>query len=116
MILGAFTAGVILMVVDRDTATHPHFRLKLEGIGYGFLIPVFFVSSGLQFDVSALRASASMLAWVPVFLVALIVVRGVPALLYRHALATGGPSWRVCCRGHSSPSLSPRCRSGRPLV
>ena len=44
-ILGAFLAGVILRIVDPDaTATHPHFRLKLEGIGYGLLIPVFFVS------------------------------------------------------------------------
>ncbi|MGH9034720.1 MAG: cation:proton antiporter, partial [Acidimicrobiia bacterium] len=44
-ILGAFLAGAILNLVDRDTATHPHFRLKLEAIGYGFLVPVFFVSS-----------------------------------------------------------------------
>src|SRR5438445_11802175 len=51
-ILGAFMAGVILRLVDRDTATDPHFRLKLEGIGFGFLIPVFFVSSGLEFDLS----------------------------------------------------------------
>jgi Kef-type K+ transport system membrane component KefB len=57
-ILGAFMAGVILRIVDRNTATHPHFRLKLEGIGYGFVIPVFFVSSGLQFDLSALRSSS----------------------------------------------------------
>src|SRR5437588_8288386 len=53
-ILGAFMAGVILRIVDSDAANHPHFRLKLEGIGYGFVIPVFFVSSGLQFDLSAL--------------------------------------------------------------
>jgi Kef-type K+ transport system membrane component KefB len=85
-ILGAFMAGVILRIVDRDTATHPHFRLKLEGIGFGFLIPVFFVSSGLEFDLSALRSSASTMVRVPVFLVALLLVRGIPALLYRHAL------------------------------
>jgi Kef-type K+ transport system membrane component KefB len=85
-ILGAFMAGVILRIVDRDTANHPHFRLKLEGIGYGFLIPVFFVSSGLQFDFSALSSSASTLVRVPVFLVVLILVRGIPALLYRHVL------------------------------
>jgi Kef-type K+ transport system membrane component KefB len=86
-ILGAFMAGVILRIVDPDaTATHPHFRLKLEGIGYGFLIPVFFVSSGVEFNLSALLSSASTMVRVPIFLLALLLVRGTPALLYRHVL------------------------------
>lgn len=85
-ILGSFMAGVVLRIVDRDTAAHPHFRLKLEGIGYGFLIPVFFVSSGLQFDLSALRSSASTMVRVPIFLIALLLARGIPALLYRRVL------------------------------
>jgi Kef-type K+ transport system membrane component KefB len=83
-ILGAFLAGVVLGLIDRDTMmTHPHFRMKLEGIGYGFLVPIFFVSSGIQFDLKALFASASSLALVPLFLAALLLVRGVPALVYR---------------------------------
>jgi len=86
-ILGAFLAGVILRIVDPEaTATHPHFRLKLEGIGYGFLIPVFFVSSGVEFNLSALLSSASTMVRVPIFLLALLFVRGMPALLYRHVL------------------------------
>ncbi len=85
-ILGAFMDGVVLRNVDRDTAAHPHFRLKLEGIGYGFLIPVFFVSSGLQFDLSAFRSSASTMVLLPIFLVGLLLVRGIPALLYRRVL------------------------------
>src|SRR5437867_8334764 len=83
-ILGAFLAGVVLGMVDRDAMmTHPHFRTKLEGIGYGFLIPVFFVTSGLRFDLGALFSGASTLLLVPVFLLALLVTRGLPALLYR---------------------------------
>ncbi len=83
-ILGAFMAGVILRMVDRDRMmTHPNFRVKLEGIGYGFLVPVFFVSSGLAFNLSALFSSASTVLRVPIFLLALLLVRGVPALLYR---------------------------------
>lgn len=83
-ILGAFLAGVILGMLDRDVAaTHPHFRLKLEGIGYGFLIPVFFVASGLTFDLRALFSSPATALRAPVFLAALLVVRGMPALLYR---------------------------------
>ena len=94
-ILGAFLAGAILNLVDRDTMTHPHFRLKLEAVGYGFLIPVFFVASGLRFDLQALLDSPSAIARVPLFLVALLVVRAVPAALYaptvgrRQAVAAG---------------------------
>jgi hypothetical protein len=65
----------------RDTTSHPHFRTKLEAIGYGFLIPVFFVSSGVRLDLSGLLADPSALARVPLFLLALLLVRAVPALL-----------------------------------
>src|SRR5258706_770737 len=83
-ILGAFVAGVILRLVDRDRMmTHPEFRQKLEAIGFGVFIPVFFVTSGLSFDLSALFASASSILLIPVFLVALLLVRGLPALCYR---------------------------------
>ena len=68
--------------------THPEFRLKLEAIGFGFFIPVFFVTSGVEFDLAALTSSASNLLMVPVFLAALLVVRGVPALLYRGLIST----------------------------
>jgi Kef-type K+ transport system membrane component KefB len=83
-ILGAFVAGVILRVVDEDRMmTHPAFRQKLEAIGFGVFIPVFFVASGIQFDLAALLSSSSTMLRVPIFLAALLVVRGVPALLYR---------------------------------
>ena len=83
-ILGAFAAGALLSLIDRDQAmTHPLFRLKLEAAGFGLFIPVFFVSSGLRFDLNALFSSASTLARVPVFLLALVVVRGLPALVYQ---------------------------------
>jgi len=86
-ILGAFIAGAIISLVDADRVmTHPDFRRKLEAIGFGFFIPVFFVTSGVRFDLAALTASASNVAMVPVFLVALLVVRGVPALVYRRVV------------------------------
>ena len=89
-ILGAFMAGVILRLVDQDRMmTHPNFRVKLEGIGYGFLVPVFFVSSGLRFDLHALFASAATVLRVPIFLAALLVARGAPALMYRSESGTG---------------------------
>jgi Kef-type K+ transport system membrane component KefB len=89
VILGAFVAGALLSLIDRDTKhTHPLFRRKLEAAGYGVFIPIFFVTSGVRFDLDALTESGSTLARVPLFLLALLAVRGLPALLYRGAVGT----------------------------
>lgn len=83
-ILGAFLAGATLKLVDRDEGmTHAFFHKKLEAIGFGVFIPFFFVSTGIKLDVSSLFHSSSALMRVPLFLGALLVVRGLPALLYR---------------------------------
>ena len=83
-ILGAFIAGAVLKLVDTDQAmTHPHFHRKLEAAGFGIFVPLFFVTSGVRFDLHALFASSSAIARVPIFLVALLAVRGLPALLYQ---------------------------------
>jgi Kef-type K+ transport system membrane component KefB len=87
-ILGAFMAGATVGLLDRDWRSHPHLRVKLDAIGYGFLIPVFFVSSGLRLDVSGLLASGSALARVPVFVLVLLLARGLPALLFLRTLGT----------------------------
>ena len=82
-ILGAFAAGAVLSLIDRDqTMTHPEFRVKLEAAGFGIFIPVFFVTTGVRFDVNALFASVSTVVRIPLLLLALLIVRGVPALLY----------------------------------
>lgn len=82
-ILGAFAAGLLVRTIDlTGRAPHPQFQTKLEGIGFGFLIPVFFITTGVQFDARALAGNVTALAEVPLFLVALLVVRAVPALLY----------------------------------
>jgi Kef-type K+ transport system membrane component KefB len=87
VILGTFIAGMLISVLDRDRVmTHPDFRHKLEAAGFGFFIPVFFVASGVRFDLDALTASATNLVMVPVFLAALLVVRGLPAVLYRRTI------------------------------
>jgi Kef-type K+ transport system membrane component KefB len=87
-ILGAFLAGAIIKLVDRDqTVTHPQFRQKLEAVGYGVFVPVFFVATGVQFQLNALFANTTNLARVPIFLAALLAARGLPALHYK-SLAT----------------------------
>jgi Kef-type K+ transport system membrane component KefB len=84
LILGSFAAGALLSLLDRDRrVTHPNFRTKLEAMGFGLFIPVFFVTSGIRFDLDALLDDPANLAMVPIFLAALAVVRGLPAVLYR---------------------------------
>jgi Kef-type K+ transport system membrane component KefB len=83
VILGAFIAGAVVSLIDRDREmTHPLFRRKLEAIGFGVFIPIFFVTSGVRYDLDALTSSGSTIARVPIFLAALLIVRGLPALLY----------------------------------
>jgi Kef-type K+ transport system membrane component KefB len=84
VILGSFAAGALLSLLDPDQRmTHPQFRVKLEAIGFGVFIPVFFVTSGLRFDLDALLDDPSNLVMVPIFLAALFATRAVPAVLYR---------------------------------
>jgi Kef-type K+ transport system membrane component KefB len=96
VILGAFIAGAILRLVDADgEMTHPTFRGKLEAIGYGVFVPVFFVATGLRFDLTALLASPAAIAQVPLFGAILLAVRGLPILAFRSEaalarLAAGG--------------------------
>ena len=84
VILGSFAAGGLLSLLDQDRRmTHANFRTKLEAIGFGFFIPVFFVTSGIRFDLQALLDKPSNLVMVPIFLAALLAVRGLPAITYR---------------------------------
>src|SRR5918999_215911 len=84
LILGAFFAGAVLRLLDRDEMmTHTGFHTKLQAVGFGVFIPFFFVTSGMQLDVRALLTGGAALALVPVFLLALLLARGLPATLYR---------------------------------
>jgi Kef-type K+ transport system membrane component KefB len=88
-ILGSFAAGLLVRMIDLSGhAPHPQFQIKLEGIGFGFLIPIFFIATGVQFDLRALFGNATAIAEIPLFLVALLLVRGLPALLYRGLVGT----------------------------
>lgn len=86
LLLGGFVAGIITRLALRGREVRI-FESKLSAIGYGFLIPFFFVVSGVNFDVSALVADPRRLVLVPIFFLLFLVVRGVPAmLLYRRVL------------------------------
>ena len=85
LILGAFASGLVVSLATKGRPGQP-LREKLDGIGYGFLVPIFFVTSGIHYDLTALLASTESLLRLPVFLALFLLVRGLPALLYRNDL------------------------------
>jgi Kef-type K+ transport system membrane component KefB len=89
LLLGGFVAGVIVRLALKGREVE-RLESKLTAVGYGFLIPFFFVTSGLKFETSALAADPIRLLELPMFLALFLVVRGVPALvLYRNVLDGG---------------------------
>lgn len=89
ILLGAFTAGIVFRLLTASAATAhelEQIEVKLEAVTLGFVIPVFFVVTGIQFDLEALVGSPSALLKLPLFLALLLVVRGLPVLLYRREL------------------------------
>ena len=86
VILGAFAAGILVGIVIRDSEAR-EFLGKLDAVGYGFLIPVFFITTGMGYDLDALGEDPATLLMVPGFTLLFLVVRGLPAmLLYRKTL------------------------------
>ena len=82
VVLGAFLAGAVLR---RWAPGDVHaLEAKLDAIGYGFFIPVFFVTAGMGIDLQSIRESPDRLV---VFFILLLAVRGLPMLVvYRRAL------------------------------
>jgi Kef-type K+ transport system membrane component KefB len=79
-IMGALAAGVIVALTAPGEYGE-QLRHKLEGIAFGLFVPIFFVSTGLRYDLQALTSSTTALWQLPLFLVLFVVVRGLPALL-----------------------------------
>jgi Kef-type K+ transport system membrane component KefB len=79
-ILGALAAGVVVALASPGEYGEA-LRHKLEGIGFGFFVPIFFVATGLRYDLQALSSSRLALLQLPMFLGLFLVVRGLPALL-----------------------------------
>jgi len=89
VVMGAFLAGAMVSLLDRDDAVRASgLQDKLDGIGFGIFIPIFFVVSGVKLDLDALFSSLDAAVLVPLTVIALLVVRGLPALVYRRFLPT----------------------------
>ncbi len=86
LLLGGFVAGLITRRALHDRELQV-FESKITAVGYGFLIPFFFITSGMKFDVDGLMGSSSALIKLPLFVCLFLFVRGLPALfLYRSVL------------------------------
>jgi Kef-type K+ transport system membrane component KefB len=86
LLLGGFVAGMITRVALRGREVSV-FDSKLTAVGYGLLIPFYFVTSGMAFNATALISSTSAMLKLPMFLALFLIVRGTPALLlYRGVL------------------------------
>ena len=83
-VLGAFAAGVLVGLV-LDSPEGKIVRVRLEGIGFGFLVPVYFVVTGMNFDLDSLL-TAEGLGLAAVFLALFLVSRGASALLWLREL------------------------------
>jgi Kef-type K+ transport system membrane component KefB len=83
MLLGAFAAGVIvrLLLAGATAADREAVESKLEAVGFGFLVPIFFIDTGLRFDLGALTSSTAALVLLVVFTILLLLIRGSSGLL-----------------------------------
>lgn len=83
MLLGAFVAGVVWSLLMRDAtpANRAATESKLEGVAFGFLIPIFFIHTGVAFDLATLLHDPRLWLYVLLVVGTLLVVRGVPAML-----------------------------------
>jgi Kef-type K+ transport system membrane component KefB len=94
LLLGSFSAGVIvrIAVAERDDVEQVDiFRGKIEAVGFGFLVPIFFIVSGMSLDLKTFAHHPKSLLWIPVFVLLMLVIRGVPVLaVYRNELPSLG--------------------------
>jgi Kef-type K+ transport system membrane component KefB len=90
LLLGAFTAGIVwrLLMRDADESDRKAVESKVEAVAFGFLVPVFFIYTGVTFDLSALLEQPLLFLIVVLVLLALLLVRGVPSMLAVPAGAT----------------------------
>jgi Kef-type K+ transport system membrane component KefB len=102
-VLGAFAGGLVVGLA-LSTADAAPVRMRLEGVGYGFLVPIYFVVTGMSFDLDSLLTPTGI-GLVALFLGLFLVVRGVPALLWLRDL---GP--------RETLSLAVFSATGLPLI
>jgi Kef-type K+ transport system membrane component KefB len=105
VLLGAFAAGVVVRLFIKGEDSEP-VESKLEAIGFGFLIPIFFIESAINFDLGALIHRPHVLILVPMFTVIFLVTRGLPTWAFFRSVLS-----RVEAR-----SLAVLASTGLPII
>ncbi len=96
-VLGTFVAGIVLRVANQGTpsAVQERYLAKLSAIGFGFLVPVFFIVTGAQLDIRAVVTSEKTALLVPLILGGMIVVRGLTSMLLLRGELSARGSWAM---------------------
>jgi Kef-type K+ transport system membrane component KefB len=91
MLMGAFAAGVLFRVLlsGADRESKLVVEGKLEAVAFGFVVPIFFINTGVTFDLKSLISDPHLLLLLPIFLVLFLIVRGIPSVL----AVPAGSSW-----------------------
>ena len=87
LILGAFLGGVLVSLISEPN--DEKIRYKLDAIGFGFFVPLFFVYVGVQFDLQAFLNNPEAWILLPILLVAAFAIKLISALVFKLAY-----SWR----------------------
>ncbi len=87
VLLGAFAAGVVVRLFIKGEDSAP-ITSKLEAIGFGFLIPIFFIDSGIKFDLHALIHMPKVLLLVPMFTAIFLFTRTLPTWAFFRGVLT----------------------------
>ena len=90
-VLGAFVAGIVLRVANRNVPelVEDRYLAKLNAIGFGFLVPVFFIATGAKLDIEAVVTHERTALLVPLFLFGMIMARGLPSSMLLRKELTG---------------------------
>ncbi|RDB60887.1 sodium:proton exchanger [Gordonibacter sp. 28C] len=106
IVLGAFASGFVLryIIPEGDHALEH----KLDGVAYGFLIPIFFVVSGAKIDLLAVFQQPAMLVG---FIVLLLLIRAVPIFA---ALSTGKDTRDIS--SHNRLTIALYCTTALPII
>ena len=106
VVLGAFAAGFILRyVIPEGSQT---LETRLDGISYGFFIPIFFVVSGAAIDLKAVGGNPGLLI---VFIVVLMLIRAVPVYIAMSLDRKANPM-----SSHHRVTVAVYCATALPLI
>lgn len=83
MLLGAFAAGIVWRLMMRDASEPDREAVdsKIESVAFGLFVPIFFIYTGVTFDLGSLLAQPALFLLLPALLVVLLLVRGLPSVL-----------------------------------